>query len=180
MGGMIAQVLAAQHGPRLRSVASIMSSSGAPGLPGPTPEAAAALMSTPKDPESRDSVIETALAVQRVIGSPGYPTAEATLRERAGRAYDRCYCPDGVGRQMLAVLACGSRVPLLRSITVPALVLHGADDPLVPLAAGEDTARHIPGAELRVVPGMGHDVAEGLVPLLLEALLSHAAKAESP
>jgi pimeloyl-ACP methyl ester carboxylesterase len=178
MGGMIAQVMAARHGDRLRSLASIMSSSGAPGLPGPTPEAAATLVSRPENPNDRESVIQHGVWVLKVIMSPGYPSGDAYLRSVAETAYDRCYCPEGVNRQILAVLSGGGRTELLKTIRVPTLVIHGVDDPLIPVEAGIDTAKRIPGAELRLVPGMGHDVAPGLIPTLAEAIAEHAAAAE--
>lgn len=178
MGGMIAQLLAARHGERLRSLASIMSSSGASGLPGPTPEAAAALMSRPEDPNDRECVIRHAVETEKVFASPGYPPGDTYLRAVAERAYDRCYCPEGIGRQMLAVLSGMGRAELLKTIRVPTLVIHGVDDPLIPVGAGMDTAKRIPGAELRLVPGMGHDIAPGLAPTLAEAIAEHAAAAE--
>ncbi len=178
MGGMIAQLLAARHGERVRSLASIMSSSGAAGLPGPTPEATAALLSVPENPDDRESVVRHTVETEKVFASPGYPPGDAYLRAVAERAYDRCYCPDGVGRQLLAVLAGGERAELLKTIRVPTLVIHGVDDPLIPVEAGMDTARRIPGAELRLVPGMGHDVAPGLIPTLVEAISEHTAAAE--
>ena len=178
MGGMIAQLLAAQHGERLRSLTSIMSSSGAPGLPGPTPEAAAALMSRPEDPGDRESVIRHSVGVLKVIASPGYPSGDDYLRAMAERAYDRCHCPDGIGRQMLAILAAQGRAEALKTIRVPTLVIHGVDDPLIPVEAGMDSAKRIPGAELRLIPGMGHDVAPGLIPTLVEAIAEHTATAE--
>jgi pimeloyl-ACP methyl ester carboxylesterase len=178
MGGMIAQLLAVQHGQRLRSLTSIMSSSGAPGLPGPTPEAAAALMSHPESPDDRESVIRHSVGVLKVIESPGYPSGDAYLRAMAERAYDRCYCPDGIERQMLAILAGQGRAELLKTIRVPTLVIHGLDDPLIPVEAGMDSAKRIPGAELRLIPGMGHDVAPGLIPTLVDAIAEHTAAAE--
>lgn len=179
MGGMIAQLLAARHGERLRSLTSIMSSSGALGLPGPTPEAAAALMSLPDDPDDRESVIRHTVETEKVFASPGYPPGDDYLRAVAERAYDRCYCPGGVTRQMLAVMSGGGRTDLLETIRVPTLVIHGVDDPLIPVEAGMDTARRIPGAELRLIPGMGHDIAPGLIPTLVEAISEHTATAES-
>jgi pimeloyl-ACP methyl ester carboxylesterase len=178
MGGMIAQLLAARHGERLRSLTSIMSSSGAPGLPGPTPEAAAALMSRPENPSDRESVIRHTVETEKVFASPGYPPSDADLREAAERAYDRCYCPDGISRQMLAVLTGGERAEVLKAIRVPTLVIHGVDDPLIPVEAGMDTARRIPGAELRLIPGMGHDIAAGLIPTLVAAISEHTAAVE--
>jgi pimeloyl-ACP methyl ester carboxylesterase len=179
MGGMIAQVMAIRHGERLRSLASIMSSSGAPGLPGPTPEAGAALMSRPDNPDDRESVIQHNVGVLKLIGSPGYPCDDTYLRSVAETAYDRCYCPDGISRQMLAILAGGERAELLKTIRVPTLVIHGVDDPLIPVEAGMDTAKRIPGAELRLIPGMGHDIAPGLIPTLVAAIAEHTAAADS-
>jgi pimeloyl-ACP methyl ester carboxylesterase len=179
MGGMIVQVLALRHVARLRSAASIMSSSGAPGLPQGTPEAMQALLSQPDDPSDREAVIQHGVRVQRVIGSPGFPVSDEYLRDQAARAYDRAYYPDGVARQLVAVLASGSRAERLAKVEVPMLVIHGADDPLVPLEAGRDTAERVPGAELLVVPGMAHDVVPDLVPILVEALDAHARRAEA-
>jgi len=178
MGGMIAQVMAIRHGERLRSLASIMSSSGAPGLPGPTPEAGAALMSRPENPDDRESVIQHSMGVLKLIGSPGYPPGDTHLRSVAETAYDRCYCPDGISRQMLAILAGGQRADLLKTIRVSTLVIHGVDDPLIPVEAGMDTAKRIPGAELRLIPGMGHDIAPGLIPTLVAAIADHATAAD--
>jgi len=173
MGGMIAQLLAARHGERLRSLTSIMSSSGAPGLPGPTPEAAAALLSRPENPEDRESVVRHHVELLKVIGSPGFRPGDAYLRAMAEKAYDRCYCPDGMERQLVAILAAESRGELLAAIRVPTLVIHGQDDPLIPVEAGIDTAERIPGAELCLIPGMGHDVVPALAPILAEAISDH-------
>jgi proline iminopeptidase len=156
-----------------------MSSSGAPGLPGPTPEAAASLLSRPDDPEDRESVIRHNIEMLRVIGSPGFRPGDAYLRATAEKAYDRCYYPDGMARQTLAILAAESRAELLETIRVPSLVIHGKDDPLVPVEAGIDTAKRIPGAELRLVPGMAHDVVPGLATILAETISEHTAAAET-
>ena len=158
MGGMVAQILAARHPQRVLSLTSIMSSSGKRGLPGPSPNVRQALMQRPADPNDVDSIIEAAVALQQAIGSPAYPTPERQLRRRAARALRRCYCPAGVLRQMLAITSAPERSELLRSISVPTLVIHGAADPLVPLACGEDTAAQVPGACLEVIEGMGHDL----------------------
>jgi pimeloyl-ACP methyl ester carboxylesterase len=177
MGGMIVQHLAASHGGRLLSMTSVMSSSGAAGLPPATPAAMAALMSRPKDPNSRDSVIENNVASQKVFGSPGYPTSDADLQAMAGRAYDRCHCPDGVARQMLAVMADRTRSELLAEVDVPSLVIHGEDDPLIPIECGRDTAERIPGARFQAIAGMGHDVPAGLVDTLIELVADHIKRA---
>jgi pimeloyl-ACP methyl ester carboxylesterase len=173
MGGMIAQIIAANHGQRVRSLTSIMSSSGDPGLPPAKPEAIAALLAPRPGIENRETAILHGMGVYRVIGSPGFPTPEVELRAKVERALDRSYYPNGVGRQFLAIIANGSRAQMLERIAIPTLVIHGADDPLVPVEAGEDTAKRIPGAQLRVIPGMGHDLATGLIPILVGAIATH-------
>jgi pimeloyl-ACP methyl ester carboxylesterase len=177
MGGMIAQTVAIRHGRRLRSLTSIMSSTGNPSLPPARPEAMAVLMTPP--PSDRASSLDAAVRTWRTIGSPGFPFDEAKIRERAGRLYDRSFHPQGAARQLAAVLAHGSRSEKLRGVTTPTLVIHGAADPLVPLEGGQDTARCVPGAELLVIEGMGHDLPEGAWPALVGAISEHTAKAET-
>jgi pimeloyl-ACP methyl ester carboxylesterase len=174
LGGMIAQHLAFSHGDRFNSVASIMSSSGAPGLPSGTPEAMEALTSQPSDPSDRACVILHNIKTQKVISSPGYPPTEDELSAYVERAYDRCYCPDGSARQFAAVVTDGSRVDDLSRIDLPFLVIHGAADPLIPLACGEDTANRTPGAKLVVIPGMGHDITDANSPIVAKHLIDHA------
>lgn len=179
MGGMIAQIVAARYPNRTRSLTSIMSSSGDPSLPQGKPEAVSALLVPRPQVDDRAGIIEASMKILRVIGSPGFPTPDAELRAKVERAIDRSYYPPGIGRQMLAILASGSRVELLKQIKVPTLVIHGEDDPLVPLEAGEDTARHVAGAKLKTVPGMGHDLADDLVPILVDAIGRHCVIADS-
>lgn len=179
MGGMIAQIVAAKYSNRTRSLTSIMSSSGDPGLPQGRPEAISVLLAPRPSVDDRAGVIEAGMKVLRVIGSPGFPTPDADLRAKVEQAIDRSYYPPGVGRQMLAILASGSRVELLKQIKASTLVIHGEDDPLVPVEAGKDTARHISGASLQLVPGMGHDLADGLVPTLVDAIARHCVIADS-
>lgn len=179
MGGMIAQIVAARYSNRTRSLTSIMSSSGDPSLPQGRPEAISVLLAPRPSADDREGVIEASMRALRVIGSPGFPTPDTDLRAKVERAIDRSYYPSGVGRQMLAILASGSRVELLKQIKASTLVIHGADDPLVPVEAGKDTARHIPGAALQIVPGMGHDLADGLVPILVDAIGRHCVIADS-
>jgi pimeloyl-ACP methyl ester carboxylesterase len=179
MGGMIAQIVAAKHADRARSLTSIMSSSGDPGLPPGKPDAISALLSPRPASTDRETIIQEGVRVLRAIGSPGFPTSDAELRAKVERAADRSYYPPGAGRHLLAVLASGSRVELLKKISAPTLVIHGADDPLVSVEAGEDTARHIPGAGLKIIPGMGHDLANGLIPILVEAIAHHCLAADS-
>jgi pimeloyl-ACP methyl ester carboxylesterase len=178
MGGMIAQIVAAEYSKRTRSLVSIMSSSGDPGLPQATPEAMAAMMKPRPDGSNRELAIQHGMGIYRAIGSPGFPTSYNELRIKVGAAFDRSYYPAGVGRQFAAIVANGSRVEMLSKVSVPTLVLHGADDPLVPVDAGRHTAALIPGSSLTVIPGMGHDIASGLIPLLVEAIAAHCKKAD--
>jgi pimeloyl-ACP methyl ester carboxylesterase len=174
LGGMVVQHLAFSHGHRFDSITSIMSTSGAPGLPSGTPEAIEALTSQPSDPTDRECVILHGMKTQKVISSPSSPPTEAELRSYVERAYDRCHCPDGAARQLAAVLTDGSRVDDLSRIDLPFLVIHGEADPLIPLACGEDTANQTPGAKLVVIPGMGHDITTGNSPIVTQHLIDHA------
>jgi proline iminopeptidase len=173
MGGMIAQIIAAQFPERSLTLTSIMSTSGRPGLPGPTMAAHHALMSRPDDPRDMDSVIDHFVRAYRTIGSPGYPTPDALLRKRVAASVRRNLCPLGTSRQLMAVAASGDRVALLRTVRAPTLVIHGKDDPLVPAACGRDTARWVPDAILHEVEGMGHDLPPGLDAVLSELIASH-------
>ena len=176
MGGMIAQVLAAKFPQRVQSLTSIMSTSGNRRVSKPTKPARKALLSRPADPKDPDSVIEHLVEMFGIIGSPAYPSTREELRLRLGHSVRRAYYPAGVARQLLAVIAAGDRRKQLRTIGAPTLVIHGADDPLVPLAAGRDTAQHIPGASLLVIDGMGHDFPEALMPRLATAIADHCDK----
>ena len=161
MGGMIVQRLLIEHPERLRRAVSVMSSTGARDLPGPTAEALAALQAPA--PETLEAAIEQNAEGRAVFGSPGDPLDAGTRSQLARRALERAWRPDGVARQYAAILADGSRREALASVDTPVLVIHGADDALVPLAGGEDTARSIPGAALHVVAGMGHDLPPAFV-----------------
>jgi proline iminopeptidase len=176
MGGMIAQVLATKFPQRVLSLTSIMSTSGNRRVSKPTKPARKALLSRPADPKNPESVIEHLVEMFGIIGSPAYPSTREELRLRLGHSVRRAYYPAGVARQLLASIASGDRRKQLRSIGAPTLVIHGADDPLVPLAAGRDTAQSIPGAELLVVEGMGHDFPEALMPRLATAIADHCDK----
>ena len=180
MGGMIAQLLAAGYPERVASLTSIMSSSGRRGLPGPTRKARAVLLGRPANPADPQSVIEQGVKVFQVIGSPAYPTPEKQLRARIERSIRRNVCPDGVARQMVAIAASGDRSAQLAKIRAPSLVIHGAADPLVPLACGQDTARRIPGARIEVIEGMGHDLPAQLIERLLALIEAHAHGKMSP
>jgi pimeloyl-ACP methyl ester carboxylesterase len=175
MGGMIAQIIAADHPDRTLGLVSIMSTSGRPGLPPGKPEAFMALMTPPAN-SARQAVIEQIMHSRRVIGSPGFPEDEAILRRQVEASYDRCYYPQGIARQTAAILESGSRVERLERIRAPSLVIHGVDDPLVPVAGGEDTAATIPGAELQVVPGMGHGLESGLETRIADAIIAFCSR----
>ena len=157
MGGMIAQGLASHHPSRVASLISIMSTTGARGLPQATSKAAMALLSRPKS-RKRDDIVNHFTRVLGIIGSPQFPMPEAEVRQRIGEAFDRSFYPAGTMKQMAAIMASGDRSGEVRRITVPTLVIHGRDDPLVPLKNGEDTAKKISGSEYTVIDGMGHDL----------------------
>lgn len=178
MGGMIAQIVAAEHAGRTRSLTSIMSSSGRPTLPPPTPAATAALL-TPPSGTDRESIIENGVQTWKVLASPDYPPTDGELRERLGMLYDRANNPAGFARQYLAILGSGSRVDLLKTIGVPSLVIHGLADPLIPVECGRDTAELIPGAKLKLIEGMGHDFPPVLMARIAEMIAEQAGAVES-
>jgi len=174
MGGMIAQLVAAQHSSRTLSLCSIMSTPGGQDSTPPTEAAMQALMA-PR-PTTREQAIETALNARKVIGSTGFPADEDKLREQAARAYDRANHPEGMMRQMVAIMSSPSRVELLGNVAVPTVVIHGTVDPLVPPDNGDKTAKAIPGADLVTVDGMGHDLPEGAWPQIVDAIVANTAK----
>jgi pimeloyl-ACP methyl ester carboxylesterase len=158
MGGMIAQVFAANYPGRTLSLTSIMSNTGNPNLPPPN---MALLNARPLDPSDSSFIADT-VARAEAIGSPAYPWPPGALAARAKAEVERGFNPPGVQRQMAAVRASGDRRAKLATIKAPTMVLHGEADPLVPVIGGRDTAANIPGAELRTVPGMGHDLPPAL------------------
>ncbi len=172
MGGMIAQIIAARYPERVRSLVSIMSSSGNPKLPRAKSKVNAVMFGR-RPKTDRESLIRYGMKVYRTIGSPGYPTPETALRQKVEAAFDRSYYPAGTLRQFAAIVADGSRVELLKTITAPTLVLHGSDDPLVPVEGGRDTAAHIPRSVLKIIPGMGHDLPAEITPVLAEDIIRH-------
>lgn len=177
MGGAIAQIAAARYPARVRSLTSIMSSSGNPDLPPPTPAAATALFAPLPRQRDRESIVADSIARYATLESPAWPTDRERLRQMFAAEYDRNFDPRGVGRQLAAIIASGDRRPLLQTITAPTVVVHGAADQLIPPACGKDVARHIAGAELRLIAGMGHDFPVALSALIADAIGAAAARA---
>lgn len=172
MGGMITQLMAIHHSNRCLSMTSIMSSSGEASVSVPDPEAMAAISGAPASP-ARDDIITFGLGVNDVIGSPGFRWDRGALSAHIGHCVDRGVSPTGYMRQMAAVFTAPSRRDDLKKITVPALVIHGTDDRLVPISAGQDTADHIPGSIMVPVEGMGHDLSPDLCVRLAEIMIPH-------
>ena len=172
MGGMIAQRVAVLAPSRLLSLSSIMSSSGARGLPEARPAVARVLLSRPAG-RGVQAAVDHTVKLLKAIGSPGFPMDDAEIREKVAAAAQRSFHPQGVLRQMVAVAADGARAALLARVVAPTLVVHGQADPLVPMACGEDTARRIPGARFESIEGMGHDLPPGVVDRLLALLIPH-------
>jgi pimeloyl-ACP methyl ester carboxylesterase len=180
MGGMIGQLVVADYPDRVLSFTSIFSSTGNPSLPRAKTEAMAVITTRAPDPnENMDAFLDHAVRNARTIGSPGFPFDEAALRERARSDARRCYEPLGVARQLAAVTANGDRRAKLAKIKAPTVVLHGDADPLVPVEGGRDTAASIPGAELRIVPGMGHDLPVGVYDAVVDAIARAAERARA-
>ncbi len=175
MGGMIAQTIAIRHPERVASLTSIMSSTGDPNLPRAKPEIMSILFTPP--PADRDANIEHGIRMWRTISGPGFPFDEDWTRKRVALSYDRCFYPQGVARQLVAIMAHGDRTPFLKSVTMPTLVVHGADDPLVPVECGRATAEAIPGALLLIIDGMGHNLPIGAWPQITDAIAAHTKKA---
>lgn len=167
MGGMIAQALAIEHPRRVRSLTSIMSTPS-PRIGRPTMAAAAALLTAP--PRTAEEAADRLVRVGKVIGSPGYPADEQWLRTYALRAFARNHDPGGVARQLAAINASPSRVPGLRGLRVPTLVVHGAEDVLVRPAGGRATAAAVPGARLMELPGMGHSIPRELWDVVVDGV----------
>jgi len=174
MGGMIAQAFAIDHPARVRTLTSIMSSTGDPMVGQPDPDALAALVPAP--PTSRQEAMDQGVVMWRTIGSPGFPFDEAMVRERAGAAYDRAFHPAGNSRQFAAIATQPDRTARLAAVTAPTLVIHGEADPLVDPSGGRATAAAIPGARLHLVPGMGHDMPQELSDPFVAELAAHFAQ----
>lgn len=175
MGGMIAQTMAIRHPERVLSLTSIMSTTGDPTVGQPRPDVLPVLLGP--SPGDRQGFTDYQIGVFRKIGSPGYPSDEDRIRSLCEQSFDRCYSPIGFARQLLAIFASGDRTSDLASVRVPALVIHGEDDPLIDVSGGRATAKAIPGAELMVIPGMGHDLPPALWPKIVDAVVANAERA---
>lgn len=172
MGGMIAQAMTIRHPARVLSLISIYSTTGNPEVPQAKPEIIQII--TARAPSDRPGYIEHMLRVFKAISGPGFPLDEAWTRKRMGESYDRCFHPEGMARQLVAILTHGNRAPALSSVKVPTLVIHGTDDPLVPVEGGKDTAKAVPGAQWVLIEGMGHDLPHGGAwPRIVEAITRH-------
>lgn len=178
MGGMIVQRMAIDHPDRVLSMTSIMSATSGDVVA--TPEAMAVISNPPPSPEADyEAFIAHAIKNARTIGSPAYPWTDAELRARAIAEHRRAFNPAGVGRQRQAIGADGDRTAELQGLKIPVVVLHGADDPLIQPVGGERTAAAIPGAELRIIPGMGHDLPPSLYDTFADAICAAAARAKA-
>jgi pimeloyl-ACP methyl ester carboxylesterase len=176
MGGMIAQVLAAEHPEAVRSLVSIMSTTGSRRQGQPAVSVYRYLLQPP--PRDRDGYIERSAAIFGLVGSTGFDRDEQYIRERAGRAYDRGFDVAAGGRQLGAIIASGDRTKLLGRIAAPTLVIHGTVDKMIRPSGGRATAKAIPGARLLMIQGMGHDLPRGAWPQLLDAIAEHARAAD--
>lgn len=172
MGGMIAQEIAIVFPERVRSLISIMSTTGNPKVPPPTREAATLLMAPP--PATREEYLARFAQTWKMLRAGSFPEDEALDRSRAERCFERGLNPAGVGRQLRAILASGSRKQRLASVKAPTLVIHGTVDPLVRPEGGRDTAASIPGAELLMIEGMGHALPIPMWPQVIDAIDRHA------
>ncbi|MCX7064806.1 MAG: alpha/beta hydrolase [Proteobacteria bacterium] len=168
MGGMIVQAMAIRAPRRVHSLTSIMSSTGNRELPPAKPEAMAALMSPAGT--NRSEMLARSISVSKVIGSPGYPADPAEVETRALEAYERSFYPVGVARQMVAVASHGNRKSALQQLDIPALVIHGQADPLVPVEGGIDTHEALRGSQLMLIEGMGHDLPRQVWPRIVTGI----------
>ncbi len=171
MGGMIAQQLAISHPHRVRTLTSMMSTPSR--AVGQARLKAQRVLFLPPATD-QEAAAQRALKVYRVIGSPGYPVDEGRVADVARRSFARGNDPAGVARQYAAIVVSPDRSPGLRALTIPTLVIHGEDDPLVQVDGGRATAKTVPGARLVVVPGMGHDLPQQLWPRLVDEVVTHA------
>ena len=177
MGGFIAQLVAINHPEHTLSLTSIMSGPGGHDAIPPTPEASVFLVGKP-GPNKAD-VIEFAVASKKILGGEGNPFDAELERAKAERAYERSYYPAGFGRQLVAILASKTRIPALRELKVPTLVIHGADDPLIPPENGRRVAAAVPGARYIELPGAGHNLPPGTWKVVVDAIVENAKQASA-
>jgi pimeloyl-ACP methyl ester carboxylesterase len=168
MGGMIAQLIAINHPGRVLSLTSIMSTVGGPNVVQPEPAVMAQLLAPPG--QTREERVQHSLANRRLIHGTGMPFDADGARRRAERAVDRCFYPDGGMRQIAAILAAPDRTAGLGTLRIPALVIHGENDPLVPRENGRQTAAALTGARVIMIPGMGHGLPEPVWPQVVDAI----------
>jgi pimeloyl-ACP methyl ester carboxylesterase len=174
LGGAVAQTLAIRHPGRLASLVSIMSTTGETSVGQARSDVLSQLMAAP--PSERAEAIEHGIRFHRTVGSPDH-FEEDRVRRRVTEAYDRCFNPGGAGLQMLAMVASGDRVEGLAALEVPTLVIHGDRDPLIDVSGGRRTAELVPGADLLVLEGMGHDLPTYFWPVIVESVTRLAARA---
>jgi pimeloyl-ACP methyl ester carboxylesterase len=177
-GGMIAQTLAIRRPERVLSLTSVMSTTGAGDVGQAHPEAIPVLLRRP--PADRDGFAEFVVETWRVIGSPGFEADEEALRARGRATFDRGIAPEGTARQLVAIIASGDRTEELRRLDVPTLVIHGTEDILIDVSGGRATAVAIPGAELVLIEGMGHDLPRQLWPRLVDLIIANTERARAP
>lgn len=170
MGGMIAQLMAIHFPQRALSLTSIMSTTGNPKLPRPKPEATAALTNKASKDASIEEIVLNNMQGWKAIMSPGYPISDEVLKEKCHAAVKRSYYPAGTFRHLLASICTPDRRKQLQKLTIPALVIHGTDDPLIPIECGKDTANNIPQSEFHAIEGMAHDLPEECLPKLCELI----------
>jgi pimeloyl-ACP methyl ester carboxylesterase len=173
---MIGQMLAAEHSELVRSLTSIMSTTGNRWLGQPAPSVYRYLLRPP--PRDRDGYIERSAEIFGLVGSTGFPRDEQYIRERAGRAYDRGFDVRAGGRQLGAIVASGDRTGKLAEIKAPTLVIHGTVDKMIRPSGGRATAKAIQGARLMMIEGMGHDLPRGVWPQIIDAVAEHARAAD--
>lgn len=177
MGGMIAQTIALNYPKRVLSLISIFSDTGDPEDPKPKPEVMGFFLKPP--PEEREAYIEFTIKLSHTLSGPGFTYDPEWLRKHMARAYDRSFYPQGVPRQLVAILTQKNRKPALGSLSIPTLVIHGSDDPLVSVECGKNTAAAIPGAKLMIIEGMGHDLPDGGAwPQIIDAIIDHTHKVD--
>jgi pimeloyl-ACP methyl ester carboxylesterase len=178
MGGMIAQTLAARHPERVRSLVSMMSTTGARWVGQPALRTYPLFLRRVARAERREAFIERAQRMFATVGAVDSRQDIDDIHELAAVSYDRDHDPDGPGRQLAAIVAAGNRTEELRRITAPTLVIHGTADPLITSSGGRATARAIDGARLMRIEGMGHYLPREAWPRLIDAIASHAARAD--